>query len=178
MKKTVCMLFFACLVSWPLTGMAQRENRFEQMAEKRAGQLADSWKLEGEARTGFLSTYKEYIAEQMKHRSAMVRPERDAKKASEYTDEEANARITAEFDRKAQEVANAFNRLEVDKKYYELFAKSLTPQQLVEIFAPVFNVRARGGQFRQGRGMQGNFPMGGGMQGAPMGGGMGMDDDW
>ena len=172
------MLFFACCLSWPSTGMAQAGDRWEQMAEKRAEQMADSWKLEGEARTDFLSMYKDYRAELMKHRSAPMRPDgKNAKKASEYTDEEAKARITEEFNRKAQEVANAYNRLEVDKKYYELFAKSLTPQQLVEIFAPVRNPRARGGQARPGRNMPGNFPRGS-MPGAPMGGGMDMDGGW
>ena len=178
MKKTLWTLILVCFLSCPSDGMAQRGNRGGQMMERRAEQLADSWKLKGDARTQFLTTYKEYQQELMKHRTSLARPENgDAKKPSEYTDEEANARLTAEFNRKAQGVADAYNRLEVDKKYYEIFSKSLTPQQLVEIFAPVFQFPAAGGQRRSGRGFSGGFPAGGGAFGMPSGN-MDMNDDW
>ena len=178
MKKTLWTLILVCFLSCPSDGMAQRGNRGGQMMERRAEQLADNWKLKGDARTQFLTTYKEYQQELMKHRTSLARPENgDAKKPSEYTDEEANARLTAEFNRKAQGVADAYNRLEVDKKYYEIFSKSLTPQQLVEIFAPVFQFPAAGGQRRSGRGFSGGFPAGGGAFGMPSGN-MDMNDDW
>ena len=181
MKKIACILICACALSLPLTASAQQnENRREQMVEQRAGNLADSWKLEGDARTEFIALYKSYQEELMKYQSAPGnRDGNENKKASEYTTEEAEARITAEFDRKAQQVADAYNRLEVDKKYYEEFAKSLSATQLMEIFAPVRQQREgnagnRSRRQQSGNNMQQGQP-GGGFPGGDFGG---MDGGW
>lgn len=150
--------------------------RMTEMLEKRADRLADDLKLEKEARTEFLETYKQYQAELMEHRQMPAAPDgMDGKKESELTEEEAAARLKAEFDRKTQQVVNAYNTLEVDKKYYEIFSKTLSAKQLMKIFAPVRERRARGtanqGSTRT-RQRQDNF--GGGF---PQGG-FDMGSDW
>lgn len=157
-------------------GQGRNDVRMTEMLEKRAERLADDLKLKKEARTEFLETYKQYQQELMKHRRMPSFPaEGEGKKESDMTDEEAVARVKAEFDRKAQEVVNAYNAFEVDKKYYELFSKTMTAKQLMKIFAPVRERRERG-QAGQGgarmRPRQGNF--GGGF---PQGG-FDMGSDW
>lgn len=150
MKKVAGVLMCLCL--WgSVSVMAQRrpehpERNMEEMANRRAERLADDFKLKDEARADFLSLYKTYQQELMAQRMERERPE--AKKAADYTEEEAKARIQESFDRKAQQIVTFYNRLEIDKKYYEKFSKILSGKQLMRIFAPMRDVdnRKRGGQ--------------------------------
>lgn len=155
---------------------ADMMRRMEERMDKQAGQLANEFKLEGESRANFMALYKKYRQDVMKHRlAAMQRPEGNAKKEADMTDEEASARIQADFDRKAQDIVNAYNALETEKKYYEEFSKTLSPKQLMKIFAPVRN--PRGARNMQPRGGRNGMPMGGqgfgGMQD-----GFGGGNDW
>ena len=90
-------------------GQGRNDARMTEMLEKRAERLADDLKLKKEARTEFLETYKQYQQELMKHRRMPSFPAGgEGKKESEMTDEEAVARVKAEFDRKrsAEHVKN------------------------------------------------------------------------
>lgn len=178
--KTFFMCFCLCGMLSSLAaqerGNAGAERRFGEMEAKQAERLADEFKLKGESRKSFLALYKNYRQDMNKHRFAEIQhSEKTEKKEAELTDEKASARIQEEFDRKAQAIVDAYNRLEVEKKYYEEFSKTLSPKQLMKIFAPVRqprgmrNVQPRGA--RQGERMGGrNF--GGGQ------GGFDDGDDW
>lgn len=155
---------------------ANGEHGRGESVDKQAERLADDFGLKDEARADFLSLYKNYRQDVMRHRVAeMQLPEDEAKKEKDMTDEEASARIQTEFDRKAQSIVDAYNRLEVEKKYYQEFSKTLSPKQLVRIFAPVRD--PRGGRDAQSRGgRNGNRQGGRGFGGMPDGFGGG--DDW
>lgn len=120
--------------------------RREQMMEKRAEGLADELELKGDARSEFLVTYKNYQQDLAAHRKASPFPAGlGGKKESEMTEEEAAERIKTEFDRKAQQIVDAYNTLEVDKKYYEVFSKTMSAKQLMKIFVPTRKMNARNG---------------------------------
>ncbi|MCD8317373.1 MAG: hypothetical protein LUC45_00265 [Paraprevotella sp.] len=173
----------ACM-GWPKVMNAQSDGNvkngsgMEQMIEKRAEKMADNLELKGDSRSSFLTTYEAYQQELMKHRAG-DRPatDTDAKKETELTEEEAAARIQAEFDRKTQQVVDLYNRLEVDKKYYELFSKTLSAKQMMKIFAPVRMPRGRGNAGRMKDEREGN-PFGGQRNGFPQGGGFDGGEDW
>ena len=166
MKKIVLWgMCAACLVGSG-TAMAQGgkdrkgDMRWEQMMEKRAERLADELDLNGDARSEFLVTYKNYQQDLMSHRKTPPFPaDLGGKKESELTEEEAAERIKAEFDRKAQQIVDAYNTLEVDKKYYEVFSKTMSAKQLMKIFVPVRKMNVRNGG-RQGIGRGGVRPPG------------------
>ena len=102
--------------------------RREQMMEKRAERLADELELKGDARSEFLVTYKNYQQDLMSHRKTPPFPaDLGGKKESELTEEEAAERIKAEFDRKAQQIVDAYNTLEVDKSTMKSFLKRCLP---------------------------------------------------
>ena len=82
----------------------------------------------------------------MSHRKTPPFPaDLGGKKESELTEEEAAERIKTEFDRKAQQIVDAYNTLEVDKKYYEVFSKTMSAKQLMKIFVPERKMNARNG---------------------------------
>lgn len=173
----LCCLTFCCNVyGQQESGTDERAARMEQMMDKRAESVADKLKLEGDARTEFLTTYKAYQQELMSHRKASAFPQRAQKKIAELTEEEAEAYLKKEFDRKAQRVVDAYNTLEVDKKYYELFAKTLSAKQLMEIFMPERNMPDRGRGQSRGRSAAPRF--GGGDMPSFPGGGFGDGTDW
>lgn len=152
MKKIILLGFYViCLVCSEIA-MAQDgkdrkgDMRREQMMEKRAERLADELELKGDARSEFLVTYKNYQQDLMLHRKTPPFPaDLGGKEESELTEEEAAERIKAEFDRKAQQIVDAYNTLEVDKKYYEVFSKTMSAKQLMKIFVPVRKMNARNG---------------------------------
>ena len=138
MKKIILWGFYAICLVCSGTAMAQDgkdrkgDMRREQMMEKRAERLADELELKGDARSEFLVTYKNYQQDLMSHRKTPPFPaDLEGKKESELTEEEAAERIKAEFDRKAQQIVDAYNTLEVDKKYYEVFSKTMSAKQLI-----------------------------------------------
>lgn len=155
---------------------ADIERRMEERMNKQAERLADEFGLKDTSRADFMAMYKKYQQDVMKHRLAeMQQQEGNAKKETEMTDEEATARIQAEFDRKAQAIVDAYNTLEVEKKYYEEFSKTLSPKQLMKIFAPLRNPRgARNMQPRGGR----NGDSAGGRGFGGMQDGFGGGSDW
>ena len=100
----------------------------------------------------------------------------DIKRAKQEIKDSIEAYLKKEFDRKAQRVVDAYNTLEVDKKYYELFAKTLSAKQLMEIFMPERNMPDRGRGQSRGRSAAPRF--GGGDMPFFPGGGFGDGTDW
>ncbi len=174
------MCFCLCGLMLPATAQKSggdvRARRMDEMSDRRAEKLADEFGLKDEKRAMFVSLFKNYRQDVRKHRLADMQPQADAvKKETDMTDEDASARIQAEFDRKAQSIVDAYNRLETEKKYYEEFSKILSPKQLVKIFIPMDPSRGmRGAPARNGQngGRQGGRGFGG------MPEGFGSDSDW
>lgn len=168
MNKTF-FIAIVCGCMWWNTASAQVDR--SEMMNRRAEQLADNLGLKDESKTAFVETYKTYQQELISARMAGIDPSsmRNNEKTEDLTDEEATKRIQAQFDREAQQIVNAYNALEVEKKYYAEFAKTLTPKQLMQIFVnqPRMgrnNRPAMGGQNRGNRsfrgGQRGGFPGG------------------
>lgn len=146
-----------------MNAMAQRQNMTpEEMAARRAeavarqaNQLAKDLNLEGDAKTQFLTTYNEYQSEvfavQQTERTRTERIEAGKK----LTDEQATKQIEENFTRQEQQIARQVLRLQIDKKYYAKFKETLTPQQLLKIFAQRNNQRQGGNFQRNGFGQQG-----------------------
>ena len=182
MKKIILWGIGAACLACSGTAMAQDvkdrkgDVRGEQMMEKRAERLADELELKGDARSEFMVTYKNYQHDLMTHRKTSPFPaDLGGKKESELTEEEAADRIKAEFDRKAQQIVDAYNTLEVDKKYYEVFSKTMSARQLMKIFVPTRKMNARNG------GRQSAARGGGRVFGVPNGfpqNGFERDSDW
>ena len=138
MKKIILWGFYVICLVCSETAMAQDGK--DRKGDMRREQLI------GDARSESLVTYKNYQQDLMAHRKTPPFPaDLGGKKESELTEEEAAERIKAEFDRKAQQIVDAYNTLEVDKKYYEVFSKTMSAKQLMKIFVPVRNMNARNG---------------------------------
>lgn len=134
MKKTILWGFCAaCLVCSKLA-MAQDgkdrkgDMRWEQMMEKRAERLADELELKEDSRSEFLVTYKSYQQDLQSHRKAPAfLTDLGGEKESELTEENAAERIKMEFDRKAQQIVDAYNTLEIDKNTMRFSLKPCQP---------------------------------------------------
>lgn len=151
----------------------------QQMMEKQAEQLADEFKLKDEARVHFMSLYQNYQADMAKHAEDAFRQMRPNQDIDNLSEEDAAARLKTLFDDKAQQIVTLYNRLEVEKKYYEEFAKTLSSKQLLKIFSPRMpgfpgnRMGQRSGNTRRSRQSMDMNSFGGNN-----GGGFGMDDDF
>ncbi len=171
------------------TASAQRfsqeemEARRAQMVEQQAERMAKDLDLKGDAKTSFVALYKEYQNELMSTQQRQRGQQRqdgqsDRKK---LTDEEAQKQIDEYFARQESQIVQQQKRLEVEKKYYEEFKKTLTVQQLAKVFRQRQMMQRQGGQRPGGfGGPQGGFGgNGGGMrQGGFGGNGGGMGGDF
>lgn len=153
--KKVCILLFACL-AFAASTYAQPDP--SQMFERRAESMADELKLKDDAKTAFVERYKAYLQEMFTARMDGMQQnqqnQQNRSKNENLTDEEAKALIQQHFDQSTQQIVNSYNVLNVEKKYYEEFAKTLTPQQLVKVFIP--DVRANSNRTQMRR--SGGFP--------------------
>lgn len=134
MKRMAMMLAVSFCVM--LTVSAQPRNR-EDMMEKRAESLANELGLKDDAKTTFKTQYVAYQQELFNARmQGMTAPDEQKTDSENLSDDEIKARIQQKFDREAQQIVNSYNVLNVEKKYYEEFSKTLTPVQLYKIFVP------------------------------------------
>lgn len=144
MKKTILLLAVALFST---AAMAQGERRSNEdrakmraeMVKNQAEQLAKDFDLKDDAKTAFVNLYTEYqnelmapMAERQRGENAEERGER--KKLSEMSDEEITNRIKGAFERQEKMIEGMQKRLDVQKKYYAEFGKTLKPQQLMKIF--------------------------------------------
>ncbi len=178
MKKTIFGMALLAMATMNVNAQDQRQRpsdeemaaRRAEMVQKQAEKLAKDLGLADEAQTQFIATYTEYqealaqTREEAQSQKENAREQRSEKKNKELTDEEATQRIEEMFSRQEAQLAQGAASLEVTKKYYEKFKETLTPQQLVKVFAQP----QRGGRGGQQGGQQGG-PRGGG-EGGPRGG--------
>ncbi len=145
--KKVCILLFACL-AFASSTYAQPDP--SQMFERRAESMADELKLKDDAKTAFVERYKAYLQEMFTARmDGMQQNQQNRSKNENLTDEKAKALIQQHFDQSTQQIVNSYNVLNVEKKYYEEFAKTLTPQQLVKVFVPDVRANSNRTQMRR-----------------------------
>ncbi len=184
MKKTMIGMALMAMVAVNASAQEGRQRLSEEemaarrteMVQKQAEKFAKDFNLTDDAKTQFVALYTEYQGALEQARSASrvegEQPnaeEREGRKNKELTDEEATKMIEEGFARQEAQIAQSTAALAVEKEYYDKFKETLTPQQLVKIFAQRQGQRGgqRGGQGQQG----GQGERMGGPQGGPMGGG-------
>ena len=156
------------------TSDEDRARMREEMVKRQTENLVKDLKLSGDEKTAFEELYAKYQNELMSQ-FQFQRRDRDGdgerKKLSEMTDEEITARIQEAFDRQEKQIEQQKARLEIQKKYYAEFSKTLKPQQLIRIFGQQRPQGQRGDQNqRGGQGGRGGFQGGRGGFGGPGGG--------
>lgn len=132
----------------------EREKMQVERVKKMAERKADAMKLEGDKKSDFVAMYLQYqndlvksFRKQMGERQQPQNPE----EKKTLTDEEAKAWVDRFFEQQEAQVEAAQARLAVHKKYYAAFSKTLTPQQLAEVFQNERHPMQMGQGQRQGR---------------------------
>ena len=182
MKKTIIVAALALLSSVAVSAQErmsaeQREKAIAERIGSAADRMAKDFDLKDDAKTAFVNLYTEYqnelmapMAERQRGENAEERGER--KKLSEMSDEEITNRIKGAFERQEKMIEAMQKRLDVQKKYYAEFGKTLKPQQLMKIFGQQRPSQGqRDGQRGPRDGGRGNF--GGGRGGFGGNGGFG-----
>lgn len=157
-------------------GKADREARRAVMQQRRTERLMKVLELKDSEKEAFLTTYRAYQKELESGMPALapqkpLRQEDANRKEQKLTDEEATRSLQTHFERQAQRIERMKHQLEVQKKYYAEFAKTLTPAQMLKIFTPQGENAPRhvaGGNRNGGR-----QPFGGGHRAGGFGGGFG-----
>ena len=183
MKKIVLMMAIALMSVASVKAQGgqmsdeDRAQRRAEMIQRQGEELAKDLKLSDSEKTSFMELYTKYQNEmfslfQFQRRDQNNGEER--KRLSEMTDEEVTARIQEAFARQEQQIEQQKARLEIQKKYYAEFSKTLKPQQLIRIFGQQRPQGQRGQQGNQqgqrGNGGRGGFGGPGGGFGGPGGG--------
>ncbi len=141
----------------------ERGSRRTEMSQKYAERLADDLKLKDASKAAFLKTFQQYQAELQtvgRNTRADELAERKSDK-KEVTDAEATAQIKNSFARQEQTIKQMQQRLEIQKKYYAEFSKTLTPQQLKKIFVQSRRPMQMGQRGQSMGGQRGGFNRGG-----------------
>jgi len=180
MKKSIFMV--AMMLGISTATFAQEEKKSSEdrakmraeMVQKQAEHLAKDFELKDANKTAFIETFTSYQNELSSGMESLRRVNNGEKPEGkkELTEEEAKVQIQENFERQEKQIAAMQSRLETQKKYYAEFAKILTPQQLVKIFAQQRRSGQQGGGQRGG----GNNRQGGnrgGDRGGNRGGGFG-----
>lgn len=132
-----------------------REAKRAEMIQKSGERMAKNFGLEGAARDSFLAVYTRYQTEMFATNAPRARkPEgqaRDGEGKQELTDEQATARIEAQFERQEQQVRQIRQRLDIQRRYYARFQNMLTPAQTLKAMFPQ-RPRPQGSAQRQGGG--------------------------
>ena len=156
-----------------------RQNRMDmtEVYDRMANSLAKDMKLKGDDKEKFTILYKDYQAARYNamHPNGETNEETEEIDFKNITDEEAAAKIQANFEKQAVDLNQNHERqlkqLEVDKEYYVKFLDMITPAQCARIFLQNTNAAS---SMRNMNGMGGFGGMGGmgGMRGmGGMGGG-------
>lgn len=147
-----------------------REAMRAEMVEKQADKLAKDFNLKDDAKKAFVEQYKAYQNEVMESqrqgRNRMGNQQPGNQNDKKMTEEEAKKAVEQYFERQERQIAQMQKRLEIDRRYYEEFSKTLTPQQLARIF-----------QQRQFQQQQRQFPQGNRQRPGGFGGPEGMGGD-
>ncbi len=136
-------------------GGEERQKMQVERVRKQAERKADAMKLEGDKKSDFVATYLQYQNDLMNcYRKLMdkrQKPQNPEEEKKALTPEEAKARVDQFFEQQEMQVQAAQARLAVHKKYYAAFSKTLTPQQLAEVFQNERRPMQMGQGQRQGR---------------------------
>ena len=133
---------------------AQRENQSqrEEMVARQTERLVKELNLSGSAKDEFVGVYKRYQSELV----GVTLQDRQRQQVSseikekDVTDTDAEKRIQSQFERQEQQIEASKKRLEIQRKYYEEFSKTLSPKQLMKIFVPLRTNRNTGSGNGQG----------------------------
>ncbi|MCR5820397.1 MAG: hypothetical protein K6F94_05565 [Bacteroidaceae bacterium] len=161
MKKSLfaimlAVVSFACVQT--ANAQDNRDARRQEMQKKMMERVEKNIKLDDSKKAKFEEIYSRYQTELFSVRSDRQNArQRDEKKAEKLTDDEATARLQAQFQRQAEQIQQQQTRLEIQKKYCAEFSSVLTPQQLVILYQPQQERGNRQGGQRQGGQRQGGF---------------------
>lgn len=138
-----------------------REAKRTELIAKSGERLAKSFSLEGDAKESFLATYAAYQQEMFatngrRERTAEARRQ-DGEGKKELTDEQATERIEANLKRQEQQAGQLQKRLEIQKRYYAEFQKTLKPVQILKAMFPQRARQQQGQQQNQGGFRRGGF---------------------
>ena len=138
-----------------------REAKRTELIAKSGERLAKSFSLEGDAKESFLATYTAYQQEmfatnERRERTAEAR-QQDGEGKKELTDEQATERIEANLKRQEQQAGQLQKRLEIQKRYYAEFQKTLKPAQILKAMFPQRARQQQGQQQNQGGFRRGGF---------------------
>lgn len=174
MKKVFLFAIMCLMFTSSMNAQRQRmseeqmEARRSEMVQRQAENLAKEMNLDGDAKKTFIQTYTDYQNElaaiQKTERAERMQANNNNqnKESAKLSDQEAKERIDKYFANQEMQIAASLARLQTTKKYYEELQKTLTPQQLVLVFAERRNNRNTQG----GAGQRGGFGGGyGGRQG-------------
>ena len=190
--KTLALVAFTMFnLQFTTSMMAQGQNQNQQnreamrteMINRQADRLVKDLNLKGDEKTAFVETYKAYQREVMESqrdgRTRMGNQQQGNQNEKKLTDEEAKKAVEQYFERQERQITQMQKKLEIDRRYYEEFSKTLTPQQLTRIFQQNNRQNQPGNrQFQQGNRQrpEGFGGMGGDRGGfGGNGGGMGGD---
>jgi len=142
--KTLALVAFTIFnLQFSVSAQAQRPSREEREAQraemiaKQADKLAKDFNLKGDDKTAFVEQFKAYQRELQevqrdgRNRMGNQQGNQDDKK---MTEEEAKKAVDQYFERQERQIAQLQKRLEIERRYYEEFSKTFTPQQLARIF--------------------------------------------
>ena len=161
MKKSVIVATLA-FMSWG--NVAAQSERTEEdrakmrveMIQRSGDRLAKEFGLSAEKKSAFMSLYANYQQEMFGTNLSTRREESSAQNGGsekELTAEEAAALIQSHFDRQAKQISAMQERLNIQKKYFDEFAKLLPPNQIWRILNRQRTQGTRDGQQGQ-RNMQ------------------------
>lgn len=188
--KTLALVAFTMFnLQFTTSMMAQGQNQQNreamrtEMINRQADRLVKDLNLKGDEKTAFVETYKAYQREVMESqrdgRTRMGNQQQGNQNEKKLTDEEAKKAVEQYFERQERQITQMQKKLEIDRRYYEEFSKTLTPQQLTRIFQQNNRQNQPGNrQFQQGNRQrpEGFGGMGGDRGGfGGNGGGMGGD---
>ena len=142
----------------------EREKMRTEMVQRQTENMVKELKLEGDAKTAFVTIYTQYLTElnEVTAGDTQRRNRNEETKPDKMTDEECYAKIKENLDRQEKQIEQSQKRLEITKKYMAAMLPTLTAQQLYKVFgerqrgfggAPNFN--GQRGNF--GGGQRGNF---------------------
>ena len=188
--KTLALVAFTMFnLQFTTSMMAQGQNQQNreamrtEMINRQADRLVKDLNLKGDEKTAFVETYKAYQREVMESqrdgRTRVGNQQQGNQNEKKLTDEEAKKAVEQYFERQERQITQMQKKLEIDRRYYEEFSKTLTPQQLARIFQQNNRQNQPGNrQFQQGNRQrpEGFGGMGGDRGGfGGNGGGMGGD---
>ena len=130
-----------------------RAERVKKQAERKAGELD----LKGDAKDNFIIVFTQYQNDMFSsaRKSGLfenMRGRNNEPEKKELTDAEAKEKVENYFKGQENQIKLMQTRLQIQRKYYAEFAKTLTPQQLAKVFEdqPMGQMNGRGRQGRPG----------------------------